>query len=389
MDILARIEEIWSKRITRREFLHEAVRAGAMIAAASGAGIFPGKAALASVKERRGMREALYYETLPGGKVKCVLCPNNCVMGDGQRGFCRAREPENGKLYSLVYELICASHIDPIEKKPVFHMLPGSKAFSIATAGCNSRCKYCQNWGISQVPPEDTDNSILTCSSLVSNALAAGCDSIAYTYTEPVVFYEYVMDASRAAREGGLRNIIVTGGKICPEPLRAMCGVIDAANVDLKGFDREYLRSVCAQELDDILATLKMLRAKGVWLEITNLLVPGLNDNMADIRRMAKWIRDELGPDVPLHFSRFWPQYKLRYLNPTPVDTLRKARDIAREEGLFFVYIGNVPDPGAEDTICPGCGKTVIRRMGYKVLGNDVGSGRCKYCGTSISGIWK
>jgi pyruvate formate lyase activating enzyme len=321
--------------------------------------------------------------------VRCLLCSNQCMLSDGQRGFCRVREPINAKLYTLVYELACAIHLDPIEKKPLFHVLPGTKSFSIATAGCNSRCKYCQNWTISQRGPEETSNQRLSCQNLVASASANGCASIAYTYTEPVAFYEYVLEASKLAKKNGIYNVVVTGGKINAEPLKLWCKYIDAANVDLKGFDNKFLKEVCAQRLEDTLRTLTIMKQEGIWVEITNLIVPTLNDNMSDIRRMVVWIRDNLGPDVPVHFSRFWPQYKLRSLYPTPVETLRQARGIAMEEGLQYVYIGNVPEIGTESTVCPNCKRVVIKRIGYSVLENNIASGACKFCGHRIPGIWK
>jgi len=336
------------------------------------------------------MREALFYEKMGEDAVKCVLCPNQCMLSNGQRGFCRVREPVKGKLYTLVYELVCSVHVDPIEKKPLFHVLPGSSAFSIATAGCNSRCKFCQNWTISQRSPEETSNKLLSCRNAVTSASMNGCSSIAYTYTEPVIFYEYMLETSKLAKKNNILNIMITGGKINAEPLRRLCGYIDAANVDLKAFNDKYLKEVCAQELKTILRTLTIMKQEGVWVEITNLIVPTLNDNMKDIRKMVRWIRDDLGPDVPVHFSRFWPQYKLKSLYPTPVETLKEARDIAMSEGLHYVYIGNVPEIGTESTVCPKCKKVVIKRIGYRVLENNVtAEGACKFCGEKIAGIWK
>jgi len=389
MKVLKKIEEIWKKRLTRREFIRRCVAIGV------GAGtslyffdVISRYKAYASIGEKRGMHEALFYEKIGEDVVRCLLCPNQCTLSDGQRGFCRVREPVQGKLYTLVYELICSAHIDPIEKKPLYHVLPGSRAFSIATAGCNSRCKFCQNWTISQRKPEELTNERLSCDNLVDSALRNGCRSIAYTYTEPVIFYEYVLDGSKKAKENGLLNILVTGGKINPAPLKKMCNVADAANVDLKAFDDNYMRDVCAQKLDNILRTLTIMKAEGMWVEITNLIVPTLNDDMTKIRKMAKWIKKNLGPEVPLHFSRFWPQYKLRTLYPTPVETLKKAREIALEEGLYYVYIGNVPEISASDTKCPSCGKVVIARRGYRVFENNVESGKCKFCSQKIAGIF-
>ncbi len=391
MRLIDRLANVWHEKLTRRDFLKKCAKCGALAGTSFYAfDLVSRYKAYAAIGEKRGMHEASFYEKMGSEAVRCLLCPNYCMLSDGQRGFCRVREPVKGKLYTLVYELVCASHIDPIEKKPLFHVLPGSKAFSIATAGCNSRCKYCQNWTISQRPPEETTNQKLSSRNLTLSAVNNGCSSIAYTYTEPVVFYEYVMDASKVARGSGLLNIIITGGKINPEPLRALSKVIDAANVDLKGFDKKYMKEVCAQDLDNILQTLTILKQEGVWIEITNLIVPTLNDNMDDIRRMARWVKANMGEDVPMHFSRFWPQYKLRSLYPTPVETLKEAREIAMSEGMHYVYIGNVPEIDTESTICPECGKVAVKRIGYRVLENNVTrEGTCKACGGKIAGIWK
>jgi pyruvate formate lyase activating enzyme len=384
------LENVWEKKLTRREFITKCAAAG--IGAAASLYIFDrlsGYKAFARIGEKRGMREALYYEKMGDDAVKCVLCPNQCVLSDGQRGFCRAREPVRDKLYTLVYELVCAVHIDPIEKKPLYHVLPGSKSFSVATAGCNSRCKYCQNWTISQKPPEETTNRVLTVPNLVASARRNDCASIAHTYTEPIVFYEYVLETGKAAKKAGILNMMITGGKINEAPLREICRYVDAANIDFKAFNDKFLREVCAQDLKTILRTIGIMKREGVWIELTNLIVPTLNDNMDDIRLMAEWVRDNVGEDVPLHFSRFWPQYKLRSLYPTPVETLKKARDIARGEGLNYVYIGNVPEIGTESTVCPACGAVVVKRLGYSVLENNVVDGKCKFCGKKIAGIWK
>jgi len=389
MKVLEKLNAAWHRKLTRKDFLKECLAAGVGMGAALYVfDILSRYKAYAAIGEKRGMKEALFYEKMGDEAVRCLLCPNQCVLSDGQRGFCRVREPVKGKLYTLVYELICSMHIDPIEKKPLFHVLPGSKTFSIATAGCNSRCKFCQNWTISQRSPDQTSNQRLSCRNVVAAASSNGCASIAYTYTEPIVFYEYMLETSMIAKSNGRLNIAITGGKINPEPLRRLCRVLDAANVDLKAFNDKYLRDICAQKLDTILRTLTILKQEGVWVEITNLIVPTLNDNFGDIRRMTRWIKETLGADVPIHFSRFWPQYKLRSLYPTPVETLKQARDIALEEGLQYVYIGNVPDMGAESTVCPNCKKTVIKRIGYTVLQNNIIGGKCKFCGYKIAGIW-
>ncbi len=391
MGFSEKIEKIFDKKLTRKEFLKNCLKLGLGV----GAGVYlfdllAQNEASGLIKEKRGMREALYYEQMGDEGVKCLLCPNQCVLSNGQRSFCRVREAVDGKLYTLVYGLICSAHIDPIEKKPLFHVLPGSKAFSIATAGCNSRCKFCQNWPISQSSPEETTNWELSCENVVASAVSAGAESIAYTYNEPAVFYEYMLDSSKIAKDKGILNVMVTGGKISPEPLRQLCGYIDAANIDLKAFNNKYLREVCAQTLDTILETITIMRHEGVWVEITNLIVPTLNDNMEDIRLMAKWLRQNVGPDVPLHFSRFWPQYKLKSLYPTPADVLERAKKTALEEGLHYVYVGNAPElPSAGDTICPGCGKTMVKRRGYSISEINVVNGNCFFCGRSIAGIWE
>ena len=384
------IDKVWNKKLSRKEFLSKCVKFG--IGAGASLYLFDfldRYKAYASIGEKRGMHKALHYEKIGKDAVRCVLCDNYCVLKDGQRGFCRVREAVKGELYSLVYELVCSVHVDPIEKKPLFHVLPGTRAFSVATAGCNSRCKFCQNWTISQRPPEETYNQRLTCKNLVRSAKNQRCASIAYTYSEPIVFYEYVMDSGRIAKENGILNILVTGGKINPDPLKGLCQVADAANVDLKGFNPKYLKDVCGQNLDNILETLIILKEQGVWVEITNLIVPTMNDKMDEIRKMVRWVRNNLGKDVPIHFSRFWPQYKLRSLYPTPVETLRKARDIGLEEGLHYVYIGNVPEKGAESTKCPKCKRTIIDRIGYQVKKIEMTGGKCAYCGEPIAGIWK
>ena len=391
MKVLERLNDIWREKLTRKDFLKRSLAAGlGMGVSLYLFDLFSRYKAFAAIGEKRGMHEALFYEKMGDEAVRCLLCDNYCTLSNGQRGFCRVREPVDGKLYSLVYELVCAVHIDPIEKKPMFHMLPGSKSFSIATAGCNSRCKNCQNWTISQRPPEETMNNRLSCRNLVSSAQSNGCRSIVYTYTEPIVFYEYMMEASRLAKEQGIYNVMVTGGKINPKPARALAKSVHSANFDLKGFDKKFLRENCAQNLDNILEALTIMKQEGMWVEVTNLIVPTLNDNMNDIRRMMKWVKTNLGPDVPIHFSRFWPQYKLRSLYPTPIETLKQARDIAFEEGMHYVYIGNVPELALQSTICPRCQNVVIKRIGYKVVENNVSpDGLCRFCGNKIAGIWK
>lgn len=326
--------------------------------------------------------------TRTGRKVQCGLCPRLCVLGPGQRGYCRARENIGGELVTLVYGNPCAMHIDPIEKKPLSHVLPGTRTFSIATAGCNLRCQFCQNWQISQRPPEETDNHNLPPAAVVAEAIRRNCRSIAYTYTEPVIFYEYTYDTSVQARKQGLKNILVTAAYINEQPLRELCPVIDAANVDLKG-DAEYYRKVVGGTLDPVLRALEVMREMGVWVEISNLIIPTLNDRPAQIEWLAGWVHDHLGADTPLYFSRFQPLYQLRNLPPTPVETLRRAREIARGKGLRFVYTGNIPGDPGENTFCPDCGQPVIKRTGYRIRKNNLKDGRCGFCGAAIAGLWK
>ncbi len=336
-----------------------------------------------------GKREALYYEKVDEHTVRCGLCPHRCLLMDGMRGVCRVRLCEGGKLYTLVYGNPCSYHIDPVEKKPIYHILPATTAFSIATAGCNLRCKFCQNWTISQRPPEETDNVRMSPQEVVDLAVKNGCSSIAYTYSEPIIFYEYMLDTAKLARKRGLKNIMVTAGYINEEPLRELCKYIDAANVDLKGFDKKYLRKVCGEELEPLLKALEIFKEEGVWLEITNLIVPTLNDDMQTIKKMCVWIRDNLGPETPLHFSRFSPMYKLKNLYLTPVSTLEKAKEVAESAGLKYVYIGNVPGHPAENTFCPDCQNVLIQRIGYSIKQNNIIGGKCKFCGRPIPGIWK
>ncbi len=322
------------------------------------------------------------------GKVQCELCPRRCILAPGQRGDCRARENIDGDLETLVYGNPCAVHVDPMEKKPLFHFLPGSPVFSVATAGCNLHCRFCQNWEISQRSPEETNNLYLPPDKLVAAAAESNCRSIAYTYSEPIIFYEYMYDSSIRAHRQGMKNVMVTAGYIEEKPLRELCPVIDAANVDLKG-DDDYYRDVCLGTLAPVRRTLEIMVKEGVWVEITNLIVPTLNDQPEKIGRLAEWVHDRLGPDLPLHFSRFHPTYKLRNLPPTPVETLKTAREIALGKGLHYVYIGNVPGLEGESTFCPKCGKIVIKRIGYRILENKLKDGNCGFCGQPIAGVWK
>jgi pyruvate formate lyase activating enzyme len=321
------------------------------------------------------------------GSVKCELCPTECVLGDYQVGGCMVRINRGGVLYSLVYGKPCAVHIDPIEKKPFYHFLPGSSAFSIATVGCVLGCKFCQNWEISQARPEETDFHDLPPAEVVRRAAFSGCSSVTYTYTEPAVFYEYMFDTAVIAKRYGIRNTAHTCGYINERPLRELARYMDAVDVDLKAFTEDFYGRICGGRLKPVLDSIVTLREEGVWLELTNLLIPTLNDDMGQVRKMCTWILRNAGPDVPLHFSRFYPYYKLKDLPPTPLGTLLEARETALDVGLRYVYIGNIRTD-AENTFCHNCRRLLIRRVGYFIAGNSISGGACPSCGTAIPGVW-
>jgi pyruvate formate lyase activating enzyme len=310
------------------------------------------------------------------------------VIDHRERGYCGVRENREGVYYTLVHSRPCTFHADPIEKKPFFHFLPSTLAFSLATAGCNVNCKFCQNWDISQSRPEQLPGEYTPPEEVARLARRNSCTSIAYTYSEPVVFYEYAVDSAEAGRAAGLRNVVVTGGYIKPEPLREMCDCVDAIKVDLKAFTEEFYREIVGGELRPVLDGLVAIRKSGVWSEIVYLVVPTLNDKDEELRGLCRWIRSELGRDVPLHFTRFHPQYLLTNLPPTPVPTLERAKAIADAEGLRYVYVGNVPGHPAESTFCPRCGESVLIRAGFFVRENRLRDGRCERCGEPIPGVW-
>ncbi len=319
--------------------------------------------------------------------VGCELCPNGCVLDINQTSRCRTRINRDGKLYSLVYGKPCAVHVDPIEKKPFFHFLPGTTAFSIATAGCVLSCKFCQNWQISQAKPEETDTYDMPPEKVVNNAAAYKCKSIAYTYTEPTAFYEYMYDTAVIARNRKVRNTVHSCGYINEKPLRKLSKYLDAAAIDLKAFTEDFYERICNGSLKPVLASLAVLKEEGVWLEITNLVIPTLNDDLKKINEMSGWIVKNLGPEVPIHFSRFIPHYKLTNLPPTPLETLSEARKTAMDAGLKFVYIGNIRHEG-ENTFCPKCRKLLIERQAYTIVQNNVSRGKCKFCNTAVAGVW-
>jgi pyruvate formate lyase activating enzyme len=352
--------------------------------------ISPACLAKEAAKAAAVSRPAEYWERLADGVVQCHLCPRECVLRKGERGFCGARVNKDGALYTLSYGNPIAIHVDPIEKKPFFHVYPGSSAFSIAVAGCNMRCLFCQNWEISQARPDESMNYDLPPRQVAPAAKENGCDFVVFTYTEPTTFFEYMRDCAREARSQGLKVGMHSCGYVNPAPLQELLNYMDAVNVDVKGFSEEFYKKMGqGAQLKPVLETLKAIRGAGVWLELTNLVIPGENDDPALVKAMCVWIKDNLGEEVPLHFSRFMPAFRLQNLPPTPVSTLEECRRIAMEAGLKYVYIGNVPGHPAENTYCPHCGKPVVRRAGYSILENRIKKGHCGFCGWAIAGIWK
>ena len=333
--------------------------------------------------------EALAYEKLEDRRVRCLLCPWKCEVADGQRGACGVRENQGGVYKTLVYAYLCTRHVDPIEKKPFFHFLPGTRSFSIATVGCNVECKFCQNWQISQARPEQVRPIYAPPVRVARLARQANCRSIAHTYSEPTISYEYMLDCAREAKKLSLHGVMVSNGFINPAPMKELCKVLSAVKIDLKSFSEQFYRKYVGGQLKPVLRTLELLRSLAMHTEIVTLLIPGLNDSRAEIKAMSKWIRKTLGPDVPLHFSRFHPAYRMTNLSPTPVSTLERAHTIAREEGIHYVYVGNVPGHRHESTFCHGCGKEIISRYGYHIGETHLKDGKCAFCGSAIPGVWE
>lgn len=321
--------------------------------------------------------------------VQCTLCPRMCAIAEGGRGACRVRANVGGAIRPLTYAKPCTVAVDPVEKKPLYHFLPGSEVLSLATVGCNLRCRFCQNWEISQGGPEDVRTYDAAPQQMVELAIERGCRSIACTYTDPVVYYEYALDCAVRAREAGILSVLVTAAYINPEPWRRLCAFTDAANIDLKAISDQFYRDICGAELQPVLNALVIAKECGVMVEVTNLVIPGLNDSDDDLQKLARWVKENLGAETPLHFSRFFPQYRMTEREPTPSATLRKARAIAEGEGLHFVYLGNITAGGGENTVCPGCGELLIERMGYRVRTNGIDAGCCPQCRRPVYGIWE
>jgi pyruvate formate lyase activating enzyme len=332
-------------------------------------------------------KEALFYKKLDGG-LQCLKCPHGCILDEGETGICRSRISHEGKMYSIAYGNPCAVHVDPIEKKPFFHFLPTTRSFSIAVAGCTFSCLNCQNWEISQFSPKETRNYDLFPERVVAECAKSGSESIAYTYSEPTTFYEYAYDIASLAKKKNIRNVWKSNGYINEEPLRKLCKVLDAANIDLKSFEESTYQKLSGGHLDPVLRTLIVLREEGVWLEITNLMVPTWTDKLDLVKRMCEWLVRSGLQACPLHFSRFTPLYKLTQLPLTPVVTLEKAMEIALAAGMQYVYIGNVPGHSAENTYCHACRKLIIERRGYQIVSKHLKGSACEYCATVIPGVW-
>jgi pyruvate formate lyase activating enzyme len=335
------------------------------------------------------LKEAMLYERLPENNVRCNLCNHHCKIHEDKRGICGVRENQGGTLYSLVYGKTIAEHIDPIEKKPLFHFLPGSTAFSIGTVGCNFRCKFCQNFDISQYPHEHGGNisgEHRTPVQIVKEAKTAGCQTIAYTYTEPTIFFEFAYDTAVLAHQAGLKNVFVSNGYLRAEAARQMAPYLDAINIDLKAFSDQFYKEICGARLKPVLETIQRMKTLAVWVEVTTLIIPGLNDAEDELREIARFIRS-VGDDVPWHVTAFYPTYQLTDHPPTPAATLRRAREIGLAEGLRYVYEGNVIGEAGENTYCYGCGGMVVERSGFGFVRNLLKDGKCPTCGKMIEGV--
>jgi pyruvate formate lyase activating enzyme len=339
-------------------------------------------------KSDKYVAEARFYDKLPELKVKCMLCPRECQVANRERGYCGVRENHSGEYKTLVYNRPCTATPDPIEKKPLFHFLPGSAAYSIATAGCNIECKFCQNWQISQFRPEQVASIYLVPEDIVSLAKQNNCKSIAYTYSEPVIFYEYMYDIAALGKKQGVYSVIVSNGYINEKPMRELCKVLTAVKIDFKAFTEKFYHDTCSGELQPVLKTLDTLADIGIWTELVVLIVPTLNDSEDEIRDMSKWIVAHMGKNVPVHFTRFHPTYKIRNLPSTPVKTLERSREIAMAEGIHYAYVGNIWGHKGENTFCPKCSTIVVERYGYRINAIRLNHGKCEKCGELIPGLW-
>ncbi|MFH0845206.1 MAG: AmmeMemoRadiSam system radical SAM enzyme [Pseudomonadota bacterium] len=374
--------------LTKREFLK---LCGYGFCATLGAHLFPFPVTIHAQMAVKGLitrRPSPYFTPLGAGALRCELCPRRCRIPEGKRGYCRVRENREGKGYSLVYGNPCIIQLEPVEREPFFHLLPGSTSLAMSTAGCNFRCKFCENWEISQASPEEVYSYAFPPEMIVKKAGEMKARSITFTYAEPTVFYEYMLEIATLSKKRGFLNMIHSNGFINDGPLRDLCGVLDAAQIDLKGFTETCYRELSDGELAPVLETLKSLKQKGIHIEITFPLIPTKNDQMSPIKEMCLWVKRELGPGIPIHFSRFYPLHQLKRLPPTPVSTLEKAREAALSSGLEYVYIGRVPGHEGWNTFCPSCKNVLIRRTGYMITEMHLKRDKCGYCGRPIPGIW-
>lgn len=376
--------------MTRREFLRVAALVGVQVwALTSLAGCLFRRAFTSPVSSVEGINEARYYSQLQHGDVRCELCFRKCVISEGKTGFCLARKNKEGRLYTLTYGNPVAVHIDPVEKEPMFHMKPGSDTLCVGTAACNLRCKFCINWQVAWKAPEEVEAVPMTPAEVVQTAIDHDVPTICFTYNDPIQQYEFMFDIARLAKEKGLRVSFHSNGSINREPLKALLPYMDSVAIDLKAFDPEVYRRLTEGELEPVLSTLRTIKEEGIWLEVVCLLVPGWNDNMVDITTMCIWLKQNLGEETVVHFSRFFPTCELAKLPPTPLATLEQAHDIAREAGLHYVYIGNVPAHDYANTYCPKCDKIIVERKGLLIQQNNIVGGKCQFCGREIPGIWE
>ena len=371
-------------KISKRDFIRKSM------AISAGMFCYPCKRILSAdpLEQKSIYRKLAMYQEETARGIMCMICPNECVLKEGELSQCNNRKVFNSKLYTMAFGNPCSVNIDPVEKKPLYHFYPGSRAYSIATAGCNLVCLNCQNWTISQTSPDKTRNYDLPPADVVADCIKNNCKSIAYTYSEPVTFYEYVFETATIARDSGVKNILKSNGYINPGPLKKLCSVIDAANIDLKAFSESTYLKLTGGKLQPVLDSLKVYLDMGVWLEITNLIIPSWSDNLKEIREMCRWLNINGFSKTPIHFSRFYPLYKLEQLPPTPVNTLNKAALIAKEEGLKYVYTGNSPGNELSNTICPECKAILITRNGFRVTSNTMKGGKCSNCSGIVDGIW-
>ena len=357
----------------------------------AGSSLIPGalaKANFANQSAPEYIREASYYTQLDEKRVRCQLCPKKCLVADGKRGVCRVRENRAGVYHTLVYGRLVSMNLDPIEKKPLFHFLPSTSALSVATAGCNVRCKFCQNWNISQANPEDVRFRYVSPEELVQTARRYDANSIAYTYNEPIVFIEYMIESATLGKAQGIHNVMISNGYINRKPLDDLCKQLSAIKIDLKAFSDRFYHQTVAGSLQPVLDTMVRIKEQGIWLEMVYLMIPTLNDDPQELREMCQWIIRNLGSDVPLHFTRYHPQYLLKHIPPTPIQALQTAYQIARDAGIQYVYLGNLPTDPAENTYCASCGKLIIERTGFTIRSIFMNDGKCAFCGNPIPGIW-